>query len=1112
MDEKNIQADILQARDKIAQVYLGLWGGGETQERARRRINWLASQVEGKYILDIGCSEGILALLLAREGINVFGVDINKQALDYAKELLDKEIEPVSKRVTLLHGDLISMELNERSFDTVVLGEVLEHLVQPDLMLKRVCSLLKLGGKLLVTTPFGYFPDPDHKQTFTLSGFVAMLKPFVFPEHLTVEDGYIRFVGRKKIKTDIDWLNYQDFFLLKTTEQAALSQQKFLRSHIEQLKTTLNKLRQEYDANNKKIDHLKKDAIKLKEKLNNFEMEREILHELKEQTKLLEAERNNLAFKLNLLEKDNKLLRNQVNKDRASLQKIEQNYQLTKQNLQKVKDSISFQLGQAYVKAIAQPGKNTLMLPINVFRLFSLGLFRRKNNVSQTLLLKTITAKNDQFGRIEALFLDPSLGKNDFVKLSKSDKIKACITLNPPGRIALYASIDESKAETINNKSGIALFRFYDKSGNFLDLDDVIGLTWSTYINTWYVYFSGKEGSIVKDYNIANFRIPSKAYSCEITFRAWKYEHIRISNTINVEYLNAWFIEQFIIPKPCVETPGPRVACICDTFTYQSLCYDLNLFPLSRVSWQEELEKQTFDLLFVESAWQGNDGQWCYCLSNPSGPGFNELKKLVGAFKDRKIPTLFYNKEDPPNYKVFIETAKLFDIVVTTDRNCVERYRNDCGHNRIFVMPFAAQPKIHNPIGKVESDEFEIAFAGTWYKRKHAERAKLMPILLDPASQYNLTIFNRQSGWNKDDSYEFPDRFKPFLHNKVEYEEMLHIHKMFKVFLNFNSVIDSPTMFSRRVFEVLASSTLVISTESKGIREMFPVIVPIATSKNEAKALLSQLLSDDWMRRKIGHVGYREVMQHHTVRKRLSCLFEEIGIRYPAQGTAKVSLVIPTNRPANLKYIRENILRQNYPNLEAIIVLNSDEFDLQQANSFFSDISWVKVIQLPEEQTLGACLNAAIDESTGEYWAKLDDDNIYFDNFVSDMMLPLTYTDAKIVGKKTYFTYLEGSKRLILRFPGWQHRWVNLASGSAIVIDKTVFNLVRFPDVSVGEDTAFMRSCMEKGYFIYSPDCFNYVVVRREDTSSHTWKVKEKELTKGSLLISEGLDLSYVKV
>ena len=43
-------------------------------------------------------------------------------------------------------------------------------------------------------------------------------------------------------------------------------------------------------------------------------------------------------------------------------------------------------------------------------------------------------------------------------------------------------------------------------------------------------------------------------------------------------------------------------------------------------------------------------------------------------------------------------------------------------------------------------------------------------------------------------------------------------YRSYKIFLNVNSVMNSDTMFSRRVFEILASSTHV-STPSEGMKD-----------------------------------------------------------------------------------------------------------------------------------------------------------------------------------------------------------------------------------------------------------------------------------------------------
>ena len=87
---------------------------------------------------------------------------------------------------------------------------------------------------------------------------------------------------------------------------------------------------------------------------------------------------------------------------------------------------------------------------------------------------------------------------------------------------------------------------------------------------------------------------------------------------------------------------------------------------------------------------------------------------------------------------------------------------------------------------------------------------------------------------------------------------------------------------------------------------------------------------------------------------------------------AKVCLAIPTNRIENLKYIRENVERQNYKNLEAIVILNNDKFVLSEVEKYFKDLKFVKIIQIPEKESLGICLNESIKLCTAKYWFKMD--------------------------------------------------------------------------------------------------------------------------------------------
>ena len=59
--------------DRVTEAYYGKMGQQfmrETQER----IHWICNNVQGRSVLDVGCSQGIVPILLAREGINVIGI------------------------------------------------------------------------------------------------------------------------------------------------------------------------------------------------------------------------------------------------------------------------------------------------------------------------------------------------------------------------------------------------------------------------------------------------------------------------------------------------------------------------------------------------------------------------------------------------------------------------------------------------------------------------------------------------------------------------------------------------------------------------------------------------------------------------------------------------------------------------------------------------------------------------------------------------------------------------------------------------------------------------------------------------------------------------------
>ena len=171
----------MENNDKISQLYYreldGLFSAATVDEQ-RRRIHWVCRNVTGKAILDIGCSQGIISILLAREGYNVTGLDIDQDAIDYA--MADKQRQPpeVQDRLEFIRGDFYDVELPTDQFDTVIMGEFLEHQTQPEKAIDRAVRLLTNNGKLIITVPFGIaLGHKDHKQVFYTATLCNMLYP-----------------------------------------------------------------------------------------------------------------------------------------------------------------------------------------------------------------------------------------------------------------------------------------------------------------------------------------------------------------------------------------------------------------------------------------------------------------------------------------------------------------------------------------------------------------------------------------------------------------------------------------------------------------------------------------------------------------------------------------------------------------------------------------------------------------------------------------------------------------------------------------------------------------------------------------------------------------------
>jgi 2-polyprenyl-3-methyl-5-hydroxy-6-metoxy-1,4-benzoquinol methylase len=99
-------------------------------------------------ILDIGCSDGTIgAAVKARDGIEVWGVELDDALADIAETRLDRVIRgPVEEA-------LDRPEVRSLAPSAIILADVLEHTTDPWGTYDKACQILQPGGYVLVSLP-----------------------------------------------------------------------------------------------------------------------------------------------------------------------------------------------------------------------------------------------------------------------------------------------------------------------------------------------------------------------------------------------------------------------------------------------------------------------------------------------------------------------------------------------------------------------------------------------------------------------------------------------------------------------------------------------------------------------------------------------------------------------------------------------------------------------------------------------------------------------------------------------------------------------------------------------------------------------------------------------
>lgn len=258
--------------DRVTEAYKGELGEAFAY-KTRERINWIVNQVQGEKVLDIGCSQGIIPIILGREGKRVKAIDIMEESIEYAKEELKSEHMSVQENVDFINTSFMTEEYIYSDYDTILLTEVLEHISDTTKFLNKIYNSLSENGLLVVTVPFGINDYFDHKRTYYVSELYEQLGAF-----FRIKE--VKYLGK--------WIGC---ICVKETEKTEENYQIYSKSGVLKLEEAFFKVEREYQdriydyqkeiATKNKLIANKDEQIKNISKVNQTEKYEEEVREYK---------------------------------------------------------------------------------------------------------------------------------------------------------------------------------------------------------------------------------------------------------------------------------------------------------------------------------------------------------------------------------------------------------------------------------------------------------------------------------------------------------------------------------------------------------------------------------------------------------------------------------------------------------------------------------------------------------------------------------------------------------------------------------------------------------------------------------------------------------------
>jgi spore maturation protein CgeB len=260
--------------------------------------------------------------------------------------------------------------------------------------------------------------------------------------------------------------------------------------------------------------------------------------------------------------------------------------------------------------------------------------------------------------------------------------------------------------------------------------------------------------------------------------------------------------------------------------------------------------------------------------------GFHINITQLKMIRQLGIKTAAWFTDDPYYIDYSLKYSRYFNIIFTTELNCVHLYKlMGCAY--VFYLPLAADPEIFHPKTVDPKYQSDILFVGTAFP----DRIRLIDSISDYLSTKNLLILG--NGWNILNSYHLLDG--KIHHYWASPEETANYYNGAKIVLNIHRSYDDSTINSNskkvpslsvnpRTFEIAACGAFQLTDIRLDLPNQYSPEYDIATYKSEKDLVqkLDHYLNHPDNRMTIAKRGAQKTLGEHTYLNRINKMVDRL--------------------------------------------------------------------------------------------------------------------------------------------------------------------------------------------------------------------------------------------